>query len=309
MSNSNIANPTTLQHRRVAQLQVSMSTLNRISSSSYITPIHTKSFIDPLVRNDMKLFTKTVTVDRWVEVVCGVKPDKLNTWADYFRQKGLFTDQAISEELDTFNCALREEERYKPTAKIFEKVLEVAQVSVNELKDVGEPLLSDLRFHPHDARLMLSPEDQAALAARRKPDVLVLRSEAKKTAETKADGKKGDRISLRNRDLPLAGLANHKSFAWFKKFTTSTSGISKGATSLWGDVQGKQAADAINASASGRGAGEKDIVEAMSSSPADRLSSDSTKLLDGIVATDSMVGDGALGRKKLLIRLQPAAAF
>ncbi len=106
-----------------------------MTSLPQVTPIHTKNFVDPLVRNDMKLFTKTVTVDWWVEAVCGVKPDKLNAWADYFRQKGLFTDQAILEELNIFSCALREEERYKLTAKIFEKVLEVVQVSVDELKD------------------------------------------------------------------------------------------------------------------------------------------------------------------------------
>lgn len=195
MSNSNnarFATPSPLP-KRVAEL--SMSTPYRSSTSSFTTASHTKGFVDPFVRNDMKMFTKTVTVDQWVKAVCGVDADKLEAWATCFKEKGLFLDGAISEQLDRFSRAKREEERYKPTAEVFERVLEVAATSADELEDFGGPLFSDICLLPHDAKVMRAPEDQAKLAARRKPDVLVVRTEVKKNAETKNNGQDGDRVN------------------------------------------------------------------------------------------------------------------
>lgn len=178
--------PTTPPHRCVEEVINKSTPIRQNSSSTRVAP-HIRLTIDPLVENEMKEYTQNAQVAKWVNAICGVDNDTINTWAAYFKSKKLF--EVVSKDLDVFCDARLETDRYRPLANIFTTILEIARDSGEKMSGLeNTPPLDDLRFVPHDSKVMRRQEHQGKLAAIRKPDIVVARKRDVENARAMGKG-------------------------------------------------------------------------------------------------------------------------
>jgi hypothetical protein len=83
--------------------------------------------------------------------------------------------------LESFCNVTSETDRYVPLSNLTMRLLELAQdASGNTLGISGPPPVEDILFYRNNPSIMRKPDEQEALAAGRKPDILATRSEEKK---------------------------------------------------------------------------------------------------------------------------------
>ena len=159
---------------RMSHFSLSSSTPLCASTSSMLVVSHTKSTIDPLVRKDMKQFTKNVPVDHWVEGVCGRNKDTINAWESYFKDINLFNDSQVREHIKAFCDAACETERYDPFTALTEIIL--AHARSGKLEGImGSPPISDIGVFSHHAKKVPGSDHHGSQASNRMPDVVVTR--------------------------------------------------------------------------------------------------------------------------------------
>jgi hypothetical protein len=167
---------------RVADLRTSgQSTPSRASHSSTLITEYKKESVDSRVKNDMAEFEQNVSVDTWVSAVCDVDPDKLADWANVIKEKCWIHDPTIRAALESFCNVTRETDRYVPLSNLIMRLLELAQDASGSVLGIGgPPPVEDILFYRKNPSLMGKPDEQGALAAGRKPDILAIRKEEKK---------------------------------------------------------------------------------------------------------------------------------
>lgn len=159
---------------RMSNLSLSSSTPLRASTSSMLIVSHTKPTIDPLVRKDMKQFTKNVSVDHWVEGVCGRNKETISAWESYFKEIDLFSDSQVREHIKAFCDAARETQRYDPFTALAEIILDHARSG--KLKGIaGSPPISDIGVFSHHDKKIPGSDHHGSQASNRMPDVVMAR--------------------------------------------------------------------------------------------------------------------------------------
>ncbi len=116
------------------------------------------------LKNDIKQYSKTISVECWIDAILNVSPEQLLRWTSLLRQKPIVLDQTIEENMQAYRDRLQEQDGYLPWTIIANQVVKVAH---DYLPDLPPYKLKDILFVRNDPIRIESPY------SRRSPDVVI----------------------------------------------------------------------------------------------------------------------------------------
>ncbi|KAI0085841.1 hypothetical protein BDY19DRAFT_1018841 [Irpex rosettiformis] len=142
--------------------------------------------VDSRVISAMDNCTQNVSVDKWVQAVCGVDQKHLKSWEMFFKAKDLFNEQDIIKHFNGFCTAWNEEQRYGPFVGIIESTLAFTKSFNGEMEGIaGLPSICDIAFYPYSDNAVVEESDEDdAMPSDYMPDILVSRKGDKRGVES-----------------------------------------------------------------------------------------------------------------------------